>query len=198
MGFFDSIFKGVKRDLEHNLERQVANSVANAVNNSVQHAINNQNGSNTGNNLNPSTIGNHQGYTVPSSNPQPQPTYSNVEYDGGNCIIDGIDYSRNYNCNDAHFRQILLNSFPGMELREDVPFKEIVPDVKGAFLPVKFLLSQGGVPKVFVDIRYPRQGTRTQAMRQSKQHGIGYVSLWRDYKNQEEYVVKRIKDALWS
>ena len=198
MGFFDSLLKGVKREVEHNVERQAVNSVSNAINNSIQNSFNNQFGSNNSNNLNQTNIGSHQGYTIQSNNPQPQPTYNNVEYDGENCIIDGIDYSRNYNCDDNHFRQILVNSFPDMELRENVPFKEIVPGVKGAYLPVRFLLSQGGVPKVFVDIRYPHQCTRTRAMRQSKQHGIGFVSLWRDYKNQEEYVVKRIKDALWS
>ena len=191
MGFFDSLLRGVKNEVKYDLERKAANAIGSAVTNTIQNGINKPNvtvdsGSNTVQQS--STINNHQGVTVPSNNPvQASPN-----------MMEGIDYSRNYNCDDKHFREILKNNFPDMELREDVPLNQIIPGLNNAYQSVSFLLSQQGTPKVVIQLRYPHQASRKGSARECQKNGIGYISLWRDYKNQEEYVVKRVKDALWN
>ena len=190
MGFLDFVLRGVKNEVEHNIERKAANAIGQAVTGAAQNI---QSSTGAAQNIQASTGApqNNQasvGTVIPNNNGSAS----------GSTMIDGIDYSRNYNCNDAHFRDILTRNFPDMELREDIPLNQIIPGLNNAYQSVSFVLSQGGSPKVVVQLRYPHQATRFGSERQCKQNGIGYISLWRDYKNQEEYVVKRVKDALWN
>jgi hypothetical protein len=61
-----------------------------------------------------------------------------------------------------------------------------------------FLLSDGATPKVAIQLRSPHMSTKVGTQMLLKQHGIGYISLWTDYKNQKEYIEKRVKDCLWN
>ena len=202
MGFLNNILKSVKREVEYDASRKAANTISNSISNLFNkkpedNAANNQPApSNT--TAAPSTD-RYQGFVIGGGNNQNsyQPANATVN-DDGTVIIDGIDYSQNYDCDLNHFRTILKESFPEMELREDVPLNEIIPGLNRAYQSVSFLLSQGGAPKVVIQIRYPGQSTRTGSQRACQQNGIGYISLWTDYKNQKEYIEKRVKDALWN
>ena len=205
MGFLDSIFKSVKREVERDASRKAANSISNSINSSISNLFN-QNGNqgsassgNTSSGVQAPSNERYQGFVVPnnSSNGGYQPAQASYE-DDGTVIIDGIDYSQKYNCDLNHFRTILRESFPDMNLREDVPLKDIIPGINGAYQSVSFLLSDGSGPKVCIQIRHPKQSTRTGSKRICQQNGIGYISLWTDFKNQKEYIEKRVKDALWN
>ena len=203
MGFLDSLLKSVKRDVEREVSRNAADAVASSISNAFNKKVNETiAGANTtvSNNGAPSNE-RYQGYVIPnnSSNGGYTPS-ATPEFDSedGPKIIDGIDYAQIYNCDLNHFRTILKESFPEMSLSEDVPLNSIIPGLNGAYQSVSFLLSDGGTPKVAIQIRYPGQSTRTGSKRQCLQHGIGYISLWTDYKNQKEYIEKRVKEALWN
>ena len=202
MGFFDSLLKSVKREVEHDVSRNAANAVSstisNAINQKVNDSIANSN-TNVSTNSAPSND-RYQGYVIPNntSNGGYTPSSAPVYEEGGPVMIDGIDYAQIYDCDMNHFRTILKESFPEMTLQEDVPLKDIIPGLNGAYQSVSFLLSEGGTPKVVIQIRYPGQATRVGSQRQCLQHGIGYISLWKNYKNQKEYIEKRVKEALWN
>lgn len=202
MGFLDNILKSVKREAEHDASRKASNAISNSINNLFNKKP--QGGSsapqaNAPSNTAPApSTERYQGFVIQSNNSDSyKPAEATVNGDG-TVIIDGIDYSQNYNCNIDHFRSILKESFPDMELREDVPLNQIIPGLNGAYQSVSFLLSQGGAPKVVIQIRYPHQSTRSGSQRACQQNGIGYISLWTNYKNQKEYIEKRVKDALWN
>ena len=201
MGFLDSILKSVKREVERDVTRNaadaVASSISNAFNKQVNDAVANAN-TNVSNNGAPSNE-RYQGYVVPNNTQNGGYQPSTPVYDeDGPVIIDGIDYSQNYNCDMNHFRTILRESFPDMTITEDVPVKDFVPVSHGAYQSVSFLLSDGVTPKVAIQIRSPHQNTKLGTQRLLKSHGIGYISLWTDYKNQKEYIEKRVKDCLWN
>ena len=202
MGFLNNILKSVKREVEYDASRKAANSISNSISNMFNKkpgdaAGAGQAGTPSNTTAGPSN-GRYQGYVIQNNNQNSyQPAEATIN-DDGTVIIDGIDYSQNYNCDLNHFRSILRESFPEMELSEDVPLNQIIPGLNGAYQSVSFLLSQGGTPKVVIQIRYPGQSTRTGSKRACQQNGIGYISLWTDYKNQKEYIEKRVKDALWN
>jgi len=201
MGFFDSLLKGVKREVERDVSRNAANTISSTISNAINQKVNNP-ASNANTNVSSNTAPSnerYQGFVIPnnSSNGGYKPTEPVYE-EGGPVIIDGIDYAQIYNCDMDHFRTILKESFPEMTLQEDIPLKDIIPGLNGAYQSVSFLLSEGGTPKVVIQIRYPGQSTRTGSQRQCLQHGIGYISLWKNYKNQKEYIEKRVKEALWN
>ena len=199
MGFLDSIFKSVKREVERDVTRNAADAVASSISNVFNKKVNESAGNtNTGSPSAPSND-RYQGYVIPNNTQNGGYKPSEPVYEeGGPIIIDGIDYARIYNCDVKHFRDILKESFPEMTLTEDVPVKDIIPGLNGAYQSVEFLLSDGTTPKVAIQLRRPSQATKVGTQRQFQQHGIGYISLWRDYKNQKEYIEKRVKDALWN
>lgn len=200
MGFLNSILRSVKREVENDASRKVSNSISSSIT-----GLFNKQGSSNNNTSTPSqgtpapSNDRYQGFVIGgNSSGGSNYTPANVQYEeDGPVIIDGIDYAQIYDCKLDHFRTILKESFPDMNLREEVPLNEIIPGLNGAYQSVSFLLSQGDTPKVVVQIRYPGQSTREGSKRQCLQHGIGYISLWTNYKNQKEYIEKRVKDALW-
>ena len=200
MGFLDGLLRSVKREVESDITRKAANTVVNGVANAF-----NNNTSTTAqtSNINPGAVQapsneRYQGFVIPnnSSNGGYQP--SNPTFENGQVIIDGIDYSQGHNCDRNHFRNILMESFPGMTLSEDVPVRDFIQGANGAYQSVSFLLSEGGAPKVAIQLRSPHMSTKVGTQRLLKQHGIGYISLWTDYKNQKEYIEKRVRDCLWN
>ncbi|MBR4344899.1 MAG: hypothetical protein IKP88_19705 [Lachnospiraceae bacterium] len=201
MGLFDSFLKQVKREVERDVTRNaadaVASSISNAFNQKVNDAVSQQNTHVNG--VQAPSNDRYQGFVVPNNtqNGGYTPTEPVYEEDGP-VIIDGIDYAQIYNCDLNHFRTILKESFPEMTLREDVPLRDIIPGISGAYMSVSFLLCDGNTPKVAIQIRYRGQATRQGSRRQCLQHGIGYISLWTNYKNQKEYIEKRVKEALWN
>ena len=202
MGFLDGLLRSVKREVERDVTRHAvdaaASSISNAINNSVNQHTANAN-TTVSNNGAPSNE-RYQGYVIPNNTqnggyqPSPAPTYE----EGGAKIIDGIDYAQIYQCDRDHFRTILKESFPNMTLTEDVPVKDFVAGANGAYQSVEFLLSDGATPKVAIQLRSPHMSTKVGTQMLLKQHGIGYISLWTDYKNQKEYIEKRVKDCLWN
>ena len=200
MGFLNSILRSVKRDVENDAARKVSNSISSSITGLFNKQGSNNNSQSTPSGCTPGpSTDRYQGFVVGSNNGQPsyQPSEPVYEEDGP-VIIDGIDYAQIYDCKLDHFRTILKESFPNMSLREEVPLNEIIPGLNGAYQSVSFLLSEGTTPKVAIQIRYPGQSTREGSKRQCLQHGIGYISLWINYKNQKEYIEKRVKDALWN
>lgn len=202
MGIFDSLFKSVKREVERDVTRNASNAVASTISNAINKQVNNAvaNSNTTVSKGGAPSNDRYQGFVVPNNTqnggykPSPEPEYD----DEGPVIIDGIDYAQIYDCDLNHFRTILKESFPEMTIREDVPLNEIIPGLNGAYQSVSFLLSEGSTPKVVIQIRYRGQATRHGSRRQCLQHGIGYISLWTNYKNQKEYIEKRVKEALWN
>ena len=202
MGFLDNILKSVKREAEHDASRKASNAISNSISNLFNKKPQDQ-GSAPQNNTPSNTVagpsnGRYQGFVVQSNSSDSYKPAEASYNDDGTVIIDGIDYSQNYDCKPDHFRTILKENFPDMELREDVPLNQIIPGLNGAYQSVSFLLSQGGAPKVAIQLRYPHQSTRSGSQRVCQQNGIGYISLWTNYKNQKEYIEKRVKDALWN
>jgi hypothetical protein len=201
MGFLNNILKSVKREVEYDASRKAANTISNSISN----LFNKKPGDNAGNtqpaapsNTTPApSTDRYQGFVIGGNNQNSYQPADAAINDDGTVIIDGIDYSQNYNCDLNHFRTILKESFPDMDIREDVPLNEIIPGLNGAYQSVSFLLSQGS-SKIVIQIRYPHQSTRVGSQRVCRQNGIGYISLWTDYKNQKEYIEKRVKDALWN
>ncbi|MBR5177617.1 MAG: hypothetical protein IKW90_02295 [Lachnospiraceae bacterium] len=201
MGFLDSILKSVKREVERDVTRNAVDAAASTISNAINKQVNNTiaNSNTTVSNNGAPSNERYQGYVVPNNtqNGGYKPSEPVYEEDGP-IIIDGIDYARIYKCDRNHFRTILKESFPEMTLTEDVAVKDIIPGLNGAYQSVEFLLSDGGTPKVAIQLRSPSQATKVGTQRQFQQHGIGYISLWTDYKNQKEYIEKRVKDALWN
>jgi len=209
MGFLDGLFRSVKREVENDIARKVTSKAVDAVGDAVGNILNSnakkndnpQTGAGTQNgaslNSAPSTD-RYRGYTIGGGDAVPAESVRPEVNSDGSVIIDGIDYARIYNCDTDHFRAILNKNFPDMEIKEDVPLNSIIPGISSAYKSVSFLLSQGGAPKVVIQLRYPGQSTRVGSQQICRKNGIGYISLWTDYKNQEEYIVKRVKDILWS
>ncbi len=177
MGFLDGLLRSVKREVERDVTRHAVDAAASSISNAINNTVN-QHASNAN--------------TTVATNGAP------VFEEGGPKIIDGIDYAQIYHCDRDHFRSILKESFPDMTLTEDVPVKDFVPGANGAYCSVEFLLSDGSTPKVAIQLRSPHQSTKAGTQMLMKQHGIGYISLWTDYKNQKEYIEKRVKDCLWN
>lgn len=201
MGFLDGLLKSVKREVEREVTRNAVDAAASGISNAINKQVNDTIAASTttvNNNGAPSNE-RYQGYVVPnnSSNGGYKPSEPTYDEDGP-VIIDGIDYSQNYSCDTNHFRTILKESFPEMTLTEDVPVKDFVPGANGAYQSVSFLLSEGVTPKVAIQLRSPHQSTKVGTQQLLKQHGIGYISLWTDFKNQKEYIEKRVKDCLWN
>ena len=201
MGFLDGLLKSVKREVERDVTRNAADavvsSISNAFNKQVNNAVANAN-TNVSNNGAPSND-RYQGYVVPNNTQNSSASSGAQVFDeDGPKIIDGIDYAEIYNCDTNHFRTILKESFPEMTLKEDVPVKEFVNVSHGAYQSVSFLLLDGSTPKVAIQLRSPHQSTKVGTERLMKQNGIGYISLWTNFKNQKEYIEKRVKDCLWN
>ena len=125
MGFLNNILKSVKREVEYDASRKAANTISNSISN----LFNKKPGDNAGDqqqaapsNTTPApSTDRYQGFVIGGNNQNSYQPADAAVNDDGTVIIDGIDYSQNYNCDLNHFRTILKESFPDMDIREDVP-----------------------------------------------------------------------------
>ncbi|MBO7649856.1 MAG: hypothetical protein J6S79_03835 [Lachnospiraceae bacterium] len=110
----------------------------------------------------------------------------------------GYDFNDSFHRDAAYFRDILVRNFPGWTLEENVPITRFAADAHPKCIPVTFLMSNGGSQFAFFVMPInktnglPYKGSK-EAL---KQAGIKTVHCIECYKNEESYVVNRIRNAM--
>lgn len=92
------------------------------------------------------------------------------------------------------FMAILSENFPGYEVRQNVP----MPGSQNG-VPVSYLLSFGGRPVLAIILCSSREYDRswiTATMTACQRQGIPVQRYYREFRNDPDYVVQRIRRAL--
>ena len=108
------------------------------------------------------------------------------------------EFNDTFNRDEAYFRDILVRNFPDWNLEENVPITRFDASAHPKCIPVTFLMTQGASTFAFFVMPLnktnglPYQGSK-KALRQA---GIKTVHCIKCYKNEEKYVVNRIRNAM--
>ena len=108
------------------------------------------------------------------------------------------ELNRSFNRDTAYFRDILQRNFPMWQIQESVSITSLNPSAHPKCMPVTFMLQNGGQKFAFFVMRdgqqsgMPYVGTKNTL----KQLGIKSTHCISCYKNEESYVVNRIKQAM--
>lgn len=111
-------------------------------------------------------------------------------------MINGINYSKEFNRNHDYFRNIIKTNFNGYTIEENVPVKRIREGASEAFKPISYLLSRDGKPVAAIAIIPAFRNASAKAAEICKENNIAYITFYCQYENTENYVVNRINDAL--
>lgn len=98
----------------------------------------------------------------------------------------------------AYFADLVSKNIGGVEIKEGVNLSEIATAPEKN-IPIDVLISQGGAPKVAV-LLVPKNSYKTMAvcntMKACEEKGIKPLRFFREFANNADYVVGRIKAAL--
>lgn len=110
----------------------------------------------------------------------------------------GYDFNDSFHRDAAYFRNILVKNFPDWSLEENVPITRIDASAHPKCIPVTFMMSKAG--QNFAFFVMPINKTNGLPYKGSKQAlkaaGIKTVHCIECYKNEESYVVNRIRNAM--
>ena len=127
--------------------------------------------------------------TVPAADPDAERIYNE---DGS------YEFNDAFHRDIAYFRDILARNFSDFTIEENVPISRFAADAHPKCIPVTFLLSKGGTNFAFFVMPLnkvpglPYTGSK-KALRAA---GIKTVHCIDCYKNEESYVVNRIRNAM--
>ena len=98
-----------------------------------------------------------------------------------------------------HFDDIITRNFTDYEVRKNVPAKELDPDCHPACTPIQFLFYKGSRPALALVLvqQNTYRGMNVIGTRKiCEAQNIDYLRFFREYDNEEYYVVNRIKSRL--
>ena len=141
----------------------------------------------------------------PAPAPAPQPAAETITATVNNPDAERIydedgkyEFNDTFNRDTAYFRDIIQRNFADYTIEENVPITRFDASAHPKCIPVTFLLSKGGYSFAFFVMPInktnglPYKGSK-QALRAA---GIKTVHCINCYKNEEAYVVNRIKAAM--
>ena len=133
----------------------------------------------------------------PAPAPAPAPAQDIDPYEGE--FGSGFRSSGPVTDRTAYFADVIARNFPDLEVRQNYPAREMDPLCHPKCAPVTFMFFKNGAPVLAVALVRTNnyRGMNVKATQQiCFDRGIRYIRFYHEFKNEETYVVNRIRENL--
>ena len=100
---------------------------------------------------------------------------------------------------EEYFLNLLSDSLPGCTLEENVSSARLFSGPSGVQAPRNILITRAGRPALLI-LLLPKNGYRRKAVTEFKKKcdsaGIRYLQFFLEFRNEADYVVNRVRQAL--
>lgn len=117
-----------------------------------------------------------------------------------NTVSETKQYSNNYNTDDSYFAQMITSEkFPGYTIEKSIHPRVFNSNAHEKCFPISYLFKKNDVPVLAVFIMKSNQYRAMIAVGSYEvldENNIKYIRFFKGMKNEESYVLNRIKENL--